>query len=204
MTQVKTIMKKSALALILFSLFLSCSNHEVDTVEEWCELISGVDLGKKYKPFWAVVSIVSLNRDAVRDNYVEIINNDLLDIVDNRAEIMAYSKDTDLHIVNPSYLVIHPSFDIGEVFISEWRNGIERIKQGNFENKVIKYPLLFPQNIKDSCFFWIAYSKFDQVKIHNFEWDQLKLDIVEDNVTEIETERPEILKQTGITKQYSF
>jgi len=204
MNQLKKKMSGSILVLILLSFFIGCSNHEVDTVEEWCEQISGVDLLKKYKPFWAIISSVTFNRDAVRDNYVEIINNDLLEIVDNRAEVMAWSKDTDLHIVNPSYLVFHPSLDIGEVFISEWRKGIEQAKQGVAEGYGVQYPLLFPQNIEDGCSFWITYSKFDRVYIHTLEWDLLKMNLIDDKITVIDTERPEIFKKPGITKQYSF
>ena len=33
---------------------------------EWCEQITGVDLEKKYVPFWAVLFSVSFDGDAIR------------------------------------------------------------------------------------------------------------------------------------------
>ena len=56
---------RQLLPVFLFVLF-GCSEHKVDTFPRWCEQLSGVDLQKKYAPFWAV-SGVSFHGDAIRD-----------------------------------------------------------------------------------------------------------------------------------------
>ena len=51
-----------------------CAEHKVDTVEEWCEQISGVDLEAEYRPFWAIIFSVSFDADSIRDEYTEMLN----------------------------------------------------------------------------------------------------------------------------------
>lgn len=77
------------LCLFLIMVFLGCAEHKVDTVEEWCEQINGVDLDGKYRPFWAVIFGVSFDADAIRDEYTEMLNKLHLEKVENRAPKMA-------------------------------------------------------------------------------------------------------------------
>ena len=56
-------------------LLAGCYNHSVDTFVEWCEQISGVNLQKKYQPFWAVLFSVSFDGDAIRDDFVKFLND---------------------------------------------------------------------------------------------------------------------------------
>lgn len=51
-------------------IFQGCSHHEVDTWEEWCEQISGVDLEKKYNK-WGLFFSVRHNADAIRRDFTE-------------------------------------------------------------------------------------------------------------------------------------
>ena len=60
---------RKILFLILAILVVGCAQHKVDTFPEWCEQITGVDLEKKYRPFWAVIFSVSFDGDAIRDDY---------------------------------------------------------------------------------------------------------------------------------------
>ena len=79
-------MHRYIFALIFLSLLVGCWNLEVDTVEEWCEQISGVDLIEKYSPFWAGIPMVTLNPEAIRDDFVGFLNASLLEKVEHRAQ----------------------------------------------------------------------------------------------------------------------
>jgi hypothetical protein len=84
-----------AKSFICGTLFLSvlilqaCSHHEVDTWEEWCEQISGVDLAKKYNK-WGLFFSVRHNADAIRKDFVEKYN--LLVLADVGSKYLAGAK----------------------------------------------------------------------------------------------------------------
>jgi hypothetical protein len=171
-------MGRFTVAFIALSLLVGCWNHEVDTAGEWCERISGADLIEKYAPFWALLPNVSFSAEAIRDDFVSLLNTSLLEEVEHRAERMAWRDGTDLHIENLSTLMeIAP-----EGVISGWREGIDRAKRSDHPDTA------------DRCLFGTAASLFDRVYIHSREWDQYGFNVVADNVTNLETERRERLK----------
>ena len=131
MTKVSTL---KILCLFLIIVFFGCAEHKVDTVEEWCEQINGVDLDAKYRPFWAVIFSVSFDADAIRDEYAEMLNKLHLEKVENRAPKMAWREGTELHLVNlSSLMIVEP-----DAVIDEWRRGIELSKHFKEEDPVNK------------------------------------------------------------------
>jgi len=92
---------------------------------------------------------------------------------------MAWREGTDLHIENmsPPLMAIDP-----EVIIAEWREGIERVKQHDLRDSG-KY-----------CLYGTIASLFDRLYIHSWELDPNGDNIIARNVTKIETERQERLK----------
>ncbi len=174
-------MPKSGPTLIQISLplalALACSNHEVDTADEWCEQITGVDLYEKYAPFWAVLPSVSFSGEAIRDDFVANLNQALMEKVDGRADRMAWRDGTQLHIENLSSL-----FEVDpQEIIGEWRAGIDRANR--FETL----------DLADECLFGSVVSLFDGVKIHSFEQGEFHLSPGTTTVTELDTERRERL-----------
>lgn len=99
-------MRRFLIALMYLLMLVGCSNHEVDTAEEWCEQISGIDLYDKYAPFWAVFPSVSFNAEAIRDDFVKLLNTSLLQKVEYRSERMAWRDGTDLYMENLSTLLV--------------------------------------------------------------------------------------------------
>ena len=115
--RLKTLRTVSLVSLLALA---ACAEHRVDTFSEWCEQITGVDLEEKYSPFWAVIFSVSFDGNGVRDDYVQFLNNTLLEVVENRADRMAWRDGADLHLQNVSGLMdVEP-----EVAISDWQAGI--------------------------------------------------------------------------------
>ena len=72
---------KKILLIILVVLVMGCAEHKVDTFQEWCKQISGVNLEKKYRPFWAIIFSVSFNGDAIRDDFMAFLNKTHLEKV---------------------------------------------------------------------------------------------------------------------------
>lgn len=169
------------LTLPVFSMVLlvGCWNFEVNTVEKWCEQISGVDLVEKYSPIWAGIPIITLNPEAIRDDFVNMLNSSLLEKVDNRTERMAWRENNDLHIENlsPPLMAIDP-----EVVISEWRQGIDRVKRHKSRNK------------DEYCLYGTTTSLFDHLFIHSWELDQEGEKLIARKITKINTDRQQRLK----------
>jgi len=163
---------RKILFIIFAILVVGCAEHKVDTFSEWCEQITGVDLEKKYRPFWAMIFSVSFDGDAIRDDFAAFLNNAHLEKVQNRAPKMAWREGTELHLVNlSSLLVIEP----GNVII-EWRQGIELDKEHKHTD---------PANI---CLYGTITSLFDSLHIHSMESDALGRNWT-DKVTVIYTDR---------------
>jgi len=157
--------------LIIIGLF-GCAEYKVDTVDEWCEQISGVDLGAKHRPFWAVIFGVSVDGDSIRNEYTEMLNKLHLEKVENRTPKMAWREGTDLHLVNfSSLLVVEP-----EQIIDEWRRGIELSKQFKHQDSLNK------------CLYDTLTSLFDNLHIHTMESDVFGKNWTE-KITVISTDR---------------
>lgn len=156
--------------------FCGCAEHKVDTVKEWCEQISGVDLAAKYRPFWTVIFGVSFDADSIRDEYTEILNKLHLEKVENRAPKMAWREGTDLHLVNLSSLLdVEP-----EKIIDDWRKGIEISKQFKHQDSV------------SNCLYGTLTSLFDNLYIHTMESDASGK-IWTEKIATISTDRERIL-----------
>jgi len=165
-------------SLLVILVFFGCAEHKVDTVEEWCEQINGLDLDAKYRPFWAVFFGVSFERDSVRDEYSEMLNKLHLEKVGNRAPKLVWSKGTNLHLVNiSSLLVIEP-----EQIINEWKRGIELSKQFKHHDSV------------DRCLNGTLISLFDNLHIHTIESDAFGKKLNE-TIVIIPTKRDKISEQ---------
>lgn len=167
---------KKALLVAFATLLLGCSDHAVNTFPEWCEQIIGVDLEQKYRPFWAVIFSVSFDGDAIRDDFVQFVDDLYLEKVDNRAPRMAWREGTALHLINLSSLMeIEP-----EEMISQWRNGIEAAK--NFQN----------EDAASTCLYGTVTSMFDSLSIHSMTPDDLGISWT-DSLTVFSTDRKERL-----------
>ena len=165
-------MKKMIFVIIAMFLFVGCAHHKVDTFPKWCEQLEGVDLEKKYRPFWALVFYVSYDGDGIRDDYTAFLNKALLEKVENRAPRMAWREGTTLHLVNlSSLLVIEP-----EKVIEEWREGINKSKANKLNDQG---PL---------CLYGTLTSLFDSLHIHSMKCDALGVNWT-DKVTVIPTDR---------------
>jgi len=164
--------------LILFPIFLygGCTEHKVDTAQEWCEQISGVDLESKYSKPWTFIFSVSFDEEAIRDDYTNMLNKLHLEKVDNRSPKMAWRDGTELHLVNLSSLMdIEP-----DEIIHQWKDGIEKAKI--FQNS----------DPMEKCLYGTLFSLFDSLHIHSMQSDAFGKNW-KDNVTIINTDRKEIL-----------
>ena len=154
----------------------ACSEHVVDTFPEWCEQITDVDLEEKYRPFWAMLFSVSYDGDAIRDDFVKVLDDIHMQKVERRAPRMAWREGTELHLVNLSSLVVIEP----ETIIAEWRRGIETAKHGASADDT------------EWCIYGTIVSMFDGLHIHSMESDALGINWT-DEVTVIPTERKESL-----------
>ncbi len=161
----------AALALVA-TLLNGCANHRVDTVPEWCEQITNVNLQEKYQPFWAVIFSVSIEADAIRDHYVAFLNDTYMEKVQKRSPRMAWREGTQLHLINLStLLVLDPS-----EFIAEWRKGIEADNANAIKDR------------GGRCLYGTLTSLFDSLHIHSIELDALGRE-EKDEITVLSTER---------------
>ena len=160
------------LLTLALALTAGCAEHKVDTFAEWCEQIAGVNIQKKYTPFWAVTFGVSFDGNAIRDSYAEFLNKSHLRAVQNRTSRMAWREGTQLHLVNiSSFLEIEP-----KQVIDEWRVGIDTDKAGKHR----KQP--------EICLYGTLTSMFDSLHIHSMTSDSLGSKWT-DSVTVIATDR---------------
>lgn len=162
------------LLTLVFILTLSgCSHHRVTTALEWCEQISGVDLMEKHAPFWAVFPGISFAGDSIRDDFVVMLNEPLMDKVGHRTDRMVWREGANLHLENLSTLMeIEP-----ESVITGWQAGVRRANMNRETDDA------------DRCLFGSVVSLFDSVHIHSGIWDGAGIRVVKDSVTTISTER---------------
>lgn len=169
---------KFALFSLFFASLSSCSNYEVNTVERWCEhILDEGNIAEKHAPFWAVFPSVSFSGDEIRESFVRSMNEMALQAVDQRAERMIWKEGNELHVENPSALVV---VDKKEV-ISEWQDGVQRSIEGQSTDPA------------DKCLYGTVTSMFDSVTIHSKEFDSLGSQVVSEDTTVIETKRQERL-----------
>jgi hypothetical protein len=160
---------------ILVSVFLhvllaGCSEHKVDSFQEWCELISGEDLKAKYAPFWVINFSVTVDEDRIRNDYTFFLNRSFLKKAKYRVSRMAWRKNNELHIVNLSSLLrINP-----ERMIEKWRHGIELALAKKHTNSI------------DICLYETLSQLFESLHIHTMKVDE-EGKVVQDDVTVIPT-----------------
>ncbi|MBX9630525.1 MAG: hypothetical protein K2X67_08390 [Burkholderiales bacterium] len=160
------------LIIALVTVLTGCSEHKVDTFPEWCEQIAGVDIQKKYAPFWAVFPGVSFHGDAIRDSYTDFLDKSHLEKVQNRVPKMAWREGAQLHLINlSSFFDTEPNR-----VIAEWRKGIELDIADQLKDP------------SDVCLYRTLTSMFDSLHIHSMEADALGQRWT-DAVTVIPTER---------------
>ena len=156
----------------------SCSHHEVDTHDEWCEQIVGVDIMEKYRPFWAAIPSVSFDGESIRDDFVSNLNSAYMEKVEARTDRMVWRIGTDLHMRNLSIFFDVPAGDL----IQGWVDGVERS---------IKLEHL---DAADECLYGSLTSLFDRLLIHTAVLDDFGLRVVREDIFEIDTSRQERLK----------
>lgn len=136
--------------VLICMLVLGCTQHRIDTVQEWCERISGVNLEQKYGKPWAVFFAVSVDGDAIRDDFTRLLNEAYLQRAQNRIERMVWREGTTLHVVNPaSFLSVNP-----DPFVEEWKHKIDASWEQGLTDE------------GDQCMFSTTSSMFDSIDIH--------------------------------------
>jgi len=166
---------RGSILLLATVLISACSTHKVDTADEWCEQLQGIDLMAKHSPFWAVFPGIQFDGNAIRADFAKKLNDVSLDSVQHRADRMVWAEGTDLHVVNVASL---NEIDPQEV-ISQWRTLIESSST-------------LPTQ-KDPCVARSLLSLYDRVLIHTWVWDNLGQIVIRDDVTTIETNRRKIV-----------
>lgn len=163
-------------ALVVMSL-PGCYTQEVDTLEDWCQQLAGVDILRNNRPFWAVGVGISFDGDGIRDDFVSFLDSSMLEKVGSRADRMAWRDSTVLHLESLSNLmVVEP-----DSIIDGWRRGIQRA--ANYE----------PMDEADQCLWGSVVSLFDEVHIHVAEMDEENGEWLPDEVTVIDTKRRVLL-----------
>ena len=142
------------LLLIIIILFTSgCAEHHVDTVEEWCEEISGKNLAKLYEPSWGVFFSVYYNGEQIRDHYVKILNDAYTQKSEGRSDKMVWREGTELHMINLSALFL---IDESEI-VNAWKDGME-----SYRNRTLS-------SEEDICLYGTLSTAFDLLHIHAYE-----------------------------------
>jgi hypothetical protein len=120
---------------------------------------------------WCLEGLPEIDRDTratVRGEYVSMLNGRYMDLVDGRAIEMVWEDEGDLHLSDPSDLmVIEP-----DAFHHEWREGLDRTAAGDGDSV-------------DSCIFAPALELFDAIYVHTDLWDELHLQIVRTDTVRI-------------------
>ena len=150
--------KKLFIVLVMFFvlLFNSCYTHKIDTAQEWCEQISGVDLNDKYNPPWSLFFGVHISEESIRDDYAKILNDLYMKQVQHRIEKidrMVWREGKNLHMTNLSsfFIVVEPSSMVNEI-----KEGIEDSCNFKIEDKARK------------CLYGTMVTLFDKVIIHHY------------------------------------
>jgi len=163
------------------TLLVGCYQFKIDTVPMWCDQLAGTNLEGKYRPFWAVFVGTSIDAEAIRDDFVAMINEAQMQKVEHRMPRMAWREGTAFHLINLSTLMV---IEPGEV-IGGWRDGIEKAKSYSHTDKA------------DACLYGTVVSLFDSMNIHSIEIDVLGRN-KGDQITTIETERAVRAAKAGV------
>lgn len=140
------------MVLALFAI-TSCHNTRIDTMQRWCEHLSGVSMTDKYAPFWAVLPSVSFEYVDIRESYTHVVDSLMSTIVGGRAPRMAWQDSLTLHVNSISDLM-----QVSRDSVLEWwRTGLERGSSGRTTGAA------------DECYFRTAVALFDTVKVHFHE-----------------------------------
>ena len=155
---------------ILAIFFAGCSEIKVDNFQKWCELISGEDLKDKYAKYWVLKISVSIDENAIRDDFVSFLNRTLLKKASYKAPEMAWMKNDELHLVNLSSIQnIAP-----EIMIDKWKKGIKSALQKKHTD------------FSEICIYDTVTRLFSILYIHNIRFDD-NGNTIEDDVTPIRT-----------------
>jgi hypothetical protein len=128
----------------------ACYEVKIDTLQRWCEHVSGTDLTEKYAPAWALLPSVSFHYSGVRRDYVHLLDSLSLEQVQGRAPRMVWEQGSNLHVSSPSDLVMIAP----ESVLAQWQSGLGRGSSGHTTDQA------------DECVFGTAASLFDTVKVH--------------------------------------
>ncbi len=169
----------SILAFLACCLMMGCQQIEIDTLEKWCDNVSGVDLESKYGHFWAVITGVSFNDEAVRDDIARKLNVMWMEKAKGRTDKMVWREGMFLHVINPSSLWVVDKEDT----IKFYREGLDAY----FKNDKM-HPA-------ERCLFGAILSHFNYVIIHNL--DRSLPWVNKDTKTIIDTRRDEYSKRLG-------
>lgn len=171
----------AAVFVMATTLLVGCYQIKIDTVPMWCDQLAGTNLEEKYRPFWAVFVGTSIDAEAIRDDFVAMINKAQMQKVEHRSPRMAWREGTAFHLINlSSLMVIEP----GEI-IGAWRDGIEKAKTYSHTDKA------------DACLYGAVVSLFDSMIIHSMESDVLGR-YKGEQITTIETERAARSAKAGV------
>jgi hypothetical protein len=147
--------------LVLISLG-GCYTLKVDTLEEWCDQISDVDLEAKYSPFWAGLFAVQFLQDSVADDFTRRIDSLYVAKTEGRADHMAWREgswgqpgSSKLHLVNlASLFAIEP-----EEFVNEWRGVVRTGDTADYRTGA------------ETCFERSVVGLFDSILVHYETYD---------------------------------
>lgn len=177
------------MCFILVALILAgCGSHEIDSLEKWCEPTMGIDRTKKYNPWGLPFFVFSINENAVRDDFVKILDrvavkasfdneeieeNEFRNILGDKHKIprLVWRVELALHHIN-----LYPFRHKGKDFIEFWEQGLNKEKEYNHADP------------ESQCIYGAAGTFFDSVNLHTAHLDKENV-ILEDIITVIPTGR---------------
>jgi hypothetical protein len=180
-------MRSSSFVIILLLLVSTgsggCYTYRIDTAEKHCRHLLEL---KKDTPFWALFTVVSFHNDDVLDDLVALLNETYMKKFEGRIDRAVWREGTPsagvLHVTNPSSLfVVKP-----EVFIEEWRRGIE-------EEVVRRSPMK-----AGDCLFAQVTLLSDAVHVHSLDDDPTRGVPWTDTVIVLPTGRKERFARQGL------
>lgn len=174
-------LRHSAALALIACLLVGCYEHKVNTYKGWCERLSDINEGNSdpdqaYRPFWAVIYSVRIDRDEIRDDFVKFLNDAYMEKVQKRAPRMVWRVGKVLHVVNLSSLFVVEPGD----FLADWKKGIAKAQS------------LKEMDHADNCLWGTVFQLFDSVQIHSLTHDPPR-DYWGDSVTALPTDRKKIL-----------
>ncbi|MGH7180547.1 MAG: hypothetical protein ACREJN_01065 [Nitrospiraceae bacterium] len=140
----------------------------------------GRDALELHAPFWAVFPSITVHSDAIRNDFVAVMNKLHLEKVQNRSQTMAWREGLEFHLLNlSSFFDVKP-----EEIIDGWKTNIQKAKDNDLKGQA------------DKCLFDTVANYFDEMKIHSMQSDALGIKWT-DHLTEIPTDRQARFKTYG-------